>query len=99
MLRACGESLREPWGAMDYLTLLVVGLSGYAGAPVWAIAAATIALASLSFARHHLLYRRGIDLGLLEKMNATLLRSTFNAFAASAMAYVAGITVRAVYGV
>ena len=68
---------------MDYLTLSVVALAGYAGAPAWAIAAATIALASLSYAKHHLLYRRGADLGLSDQMDATMLSSVFNAFAAS----------------
>ena len=84
---------------MTYWTLFIVAIAGYGGLPPWAIGVGTIALASLSYARHYLLYRRGAEFGLLDQMDTTMLSTVFNACAGSGMAYGAGFIVRAVYGV
>ena len=83
---------------LSYSAILVASLCGYAGLPVWVIGAATIALASLSYAENYFLYRRGAIVGLFGLMDTTLLRSVFNAFCASATAYAFGAIVRLAAG-
>jgi|SoiMethySBSTD1v2_1073268.scaffolds.fasta_scaffold803319_2 hypothetical protein len=79
---------------LSYLAIFAVSLCGYAALPVWVVAAATVALASLSYAEHYRLYRRGSELGLFTLIDATLMRSLFNALCASAVAYGFGVVVR-----
>jgi hypothetical protein len=62
--------------------------------PLWVIGAATVALASLSYAEHYGLYKRGAELGLFSHTDTTLVRSLFNALCATAAAYGFGVVVR-----
>ena len=84
---------------LSYLAIFAVSLCGYAALPVWVVAAATVALASLTYAEHYRLYRRGSELGLFSLIDATLLRSLFNALCACAAAYGFGVVVRLVFAV
>ena len=79
---------------LSYSAIFAAALCGYAGLPVWVVGAATIALASLSYAENYFLYRRGANLGLSGLVDTTLVRGVFNAFCASAAAYVFGAIVR-----
>lgn len=79
-----------------YLAILGAALSGYAGLQPWAIAAAAIALASLSYAEHHRLYERAEELGLGSLVDGVLLRSFGNALVATGGAYVLGLVLRVV---
>jgi hypothetical protein len=79
---------------LSYLTIFAASLSGYASMPVWTIAAATVAVASLSYAESHHLYRRGTELGLSGQVDATLIGSLFNALLGTTVAYVGGVVVR-----
>jgi hypothetical protein len=83
---------------LSYSAIFVASLCGYAGLPVWVVGAATIALASLSYAENYFLYRRGANFGLFGVMDATLLRSVVNAFFASAAAYAFGAVLRIAAG-
>jgi hypothetical protein len=83
---------------LSYSAIFAASLCGYAGLPVWVIGAATIALASLSYAEHYFLHRRGASLGLSSLMDTTLMRSVFNAFCASAAGYTFGAIVRLAAG-
>lgn len=76
------------------LTILVIALCGLAGAPVWSVPVAAISLASVSYARHYLLFRRAANLGLQDAIDHTLIRSLVNALVASTMAYGCGLAFR-----
>ncbi len=84
---------------LSYLTIFASSLCGYTGMPVWSVGAATLALASLSASEHFSLYKRGAELGLFRQIDDTLLRSLFNAFCGTALAYVSGVVVRHITGV
>lgn len=84
----------EPDAMLGYLAILGATLSGLAGLPPWTIAAATIALTSLSYAEHHRLYERGQELGLSALLDSVLLRSMFNGLIASGVAYGGGWVIR-----
>lgn len=77
-----------------YLAILGATLSGYAGVQPWAIAAAAIALASLSYAEYGRLYRRGQEVGLSEVVDSVILRSFLNALIAAGGAYGLGWLLR-----
>jgi hypothetical protein len=79
---------------LAYLTIFTASVSGFAGAPVWVVGLATIALASLSFAEHYCLYQRGSELGFFNLVDTTLISSLLNAIAASGMAFAAGAALR-----
>ncbi len=79
---------------LAYLAVLGASLAGFAGVPPWAVAAAAIALASISYAQHAPLYERGRDLGLSGAVNAILLRSFVNGLLAAGLAYVVGMGLR-----
>jgi hypothetical protein len=81
-----------------YAATFIVSLGGYAGLPIWVIGVGTIALASLSYAEHYRLYRRGAELGMFEQIDSTMIGSLLNALGASTMAYGAGVIVRFVAG-
>ena len=83
---------------LAFLAILAAGLCGYANAPALSWPAASIALASLSWAEHYLLIRRGIEAGLNTEIDDTLLRSFFNAVVATGACYWFGVTVRMVSG-
>jgi len=80
---------------MPFLVLLGAALCGYALVPVYGWFAATVGLASVSWARHYALIRRGVEAGLDESVWETLLRSSFNALAATGACYWSGVAIRA----
>jgi hypothetical protein len=79
---------------LGLLPLLVVALCGLTAAPAWSIALSALALASISYARHHTLFRRAADLGLQDAIDQTLIRSLANGLLASATAYGCGVVLR-----
>lgn len=79
---------------LAFLTILAATLAGYAGVAPWAIAAAAIGLASISYTQNQKLYERGNELGLSQIVESTLLRSLLNAFIASGAGYGLGLVVR-----
>jgi hypothetical protein len=83
---------------LSYMTIFAASLCGYASIGIWSIGASTIALASLSYAEHYRLYRRGAELGLFHHLDETLLGSLFNALCGTGAAYACGIVVRFIAG-
>jgi hypothetical protein len=81
-------------GVLGLLPLLAVALCGLAMAPFWSVPAGAIALATISYARHHMLFRRAADLGLQEGIDQTLVRSLANGLVASVAAYGCGVAFR-----
>ena len=79
---------------LGLLCILTTGLCGLLAAPAWSIPLAALAMASVSYARHHALFRRASDLGMQEAIDQTLIRSLLNGLAASAMAYGCGAALR-----
>ena len=79
---------------LGFLAILAASLSGFGGLGVWAVAACAIALASLSYAEHYQLYRRGQEMGLTDVLRGTVLRSFGNALMATSGAYVGGLLLR-----
>jgi hypothetical protein len=79
---------------LAFLSILLVAFCGLVAAPVWCAALGAIALASISYARHHLLFRRADDLGLQDELDRTLVGSLVNALAASSAAYGCGAALR-----
>jgi hypothetical protein len=77
-----------------FMAIFAAALSGFGGIGVWAIAACAIALASLSYAEHHALYRRGQELGHFDALRSTALRSFGNALVTSGGAYTCGWLLR-----
>ena len=77
-----------------FLAIFAAALAGFAGVGVWAIAASAIALASLSYAEHFSLYRRGQELGHLDALRGTALRSFGNALIAAGGSYACGCLLR-----
>jgi hypothetical protein len=76
--------------ALGYFAILGASIAGYAGVGPWVIAAAAVALASLSRGYHGELYERGRELGAFRIVDAVMLRSLGNALAAAGLAYGAG---------
>jgi hypothetical protein len=79
---------------LGFTIILASALAGFGGLGIWAIAACAIGLASLSYAEHYQLYRRGQELGLTEVLRSTTLRSFGNALMAAAGAYAGGLLLR-----
>lgn len=79
---------------LPFLILFGAGLCGYALAPVYSWPAAALGLAAVSWARHYVLIRRGIEAGLDDPVRDALLRSSFNALIASGACYWVGVAVR-----
>ena len=77
-----------------YLTILAASLCGYTAMPPWTVAAATVALVSLTMSEHYSLYKRGTALRLFRQVDETFLRSAFNALCAAGAAYLCGVAVR-----
>ncbi|MCB1503678.1 MAG: hypothetical protein KDJ47_01765 [Hyphomicrobiaceae bacterium] len=80
---------------LGFLLIFSASLAGYAGVAPWAIAAAAIGLASISYTQYHRLYERGQELGYSDLVDATIVRSFFNALVASGGAYGFGWLVHA----
>ena len=76
---------------LAYLAIFGASIAGYAGVPPYAIAAAAIALASISYSEHADLYDRGRELGLSRVLNTVLLRSLLNGLVAAGAAFGAGV--------
>jgi hypothetical protein len=68
MARAAAQFVRVAAGPrsdmLGFVTIFAAALAGLAGLGAWAVGASAIALASLSYAEHYQLYRRGQELGL-----------------------------------
>lgn len=79
---------------LAYVAILSAAVAGYAGLPPWTIAAAAIALSSLSYAQHYRLYKRGQEMGLSSVIDSTLVRSIVNATLATGGAYFGGWVLR-----
>lgn len=75
---------------LGFLSIFAASLAGFGNVGVWAVAACAIALASLSYAEHFHLYRRGQELGLTDVLRATVVRSFANGLVAASGAYTAG---------
>jgi hypothetical protein len=84
---------------LTYFTILAASLCGYTGMPIWTVAAATVALASLAMSEHYGLYKRGSEFGLFRQLDETFLSSVFNAVCAATAAYFCGVVVRFVAAV
>ena len=74
--------------------IITVAFCGLFAAPVWSIPIATLALATISYARHQALFRRAADLGLQDAIDHTLFASLLNGFVASMLAYGCGAVLR-----
>jgi hypothetical protein len=83
---------------LSFVVILASALSGFGGVGLWAVGACAIALASLSYAEHYQLYRRGQELGLTDALRSTVLRSFVNALVASGGAYAGGVLLRLLQG-
>jgi hypothetical protein len=81
---------------LAYVTILATAISGFAGAPIWVVLIGAVALATLSYAEHYMLYQRSSELGLTDLIDTTLLGSLFNGFAACAMGYGMGVVLKVV---
>lgn len=79
---------------LGFVAIFAAALAGFGGLGVWAVGACAIALASLSYAEHYQLYRRGQELGLTEVLRTTTLRSFGNALMAAGGAYAGGVLLR-----
>ena len=79
---------------LGFVAIFAAALAGFGGVGVWTIGACAIALASLSYAEHYQLYRRGQELGLTEVLRSTTLRSFGNALVAAGGAYAGGCLLR-----
>jgi len=98
MARAAAQFVRVAAGPrsdmLGFVTIFAAALAGLAGLGAWAVGASAIALASLSYAEHYQLYRRGQELGLTEVLRNTMLRSFGNALIAAGGAYIGGVLLR-----
>jgi hypothetical protein len=79
---------------LGFVAIFAAALAGFGGLGVWAVGASAVALASLSYAEHYQLYRRGQELGLTEVLRTTTLRSFGNALMAAGGAYAGGCLLR-----
>jgi hypothetical protein len=79
---------------LGFVCILSVALCGLVAGPTWSIAASAIALASVSYARHHPLFGRAAELGLRDAVDQTLVGSLLNGLVASMAAYGCGAALR-----
>ena len=79
---------------LGFLAILAVGLCGLLAAPAWTVLLAAVALATISYARHQMLFRRATDLGMQDAIDQTLLASLLNGLLAGAAAYGCGAVLR-----
>jgi hypothetical protein len=71
---------------LGYFVILGASIAGFAGVGPWAIGAASIALAALSYAQHDDLYERARHIES-RVVDLVLLRSLANAVAAAGLSY------------
>ena len=79
---------------LAFLSILLVAFCGLVAVPMWSVPLSAITLASVSYARHQMLFRRAADLGLQDAIDQTLIGSLFNSLVASAAAYGCGAGLR-----
>ena len=79
---------------LAFLSILVLAICGLAAAPVWSVVVGSITLATISYSRNQLLFRRASDLGLQDEIDSTLVASLANAFVACSMAFGCGAALR-----
>lgn len=79
---------------LAFLCILIVSFCGLAGAPLWCVPLGMIALTTVSYARHYMLFSRASDLGLQDEIDHTLVGSLANGLAASMAAYGCGAALR-----
>jgi len=79
---------------LDFLLIFGAALCGFVHAPLWVVLAASGGLFAMSYARHHRVYDRGLQLGMGGLMARAALSSGWNAVAASGMAFGGGMVVR-----
>lgn len=79
---------------LAFLSILLAAFCGLAAAPIWSVPVVAIVLATISYARHNLLFRRAADVGLQDEIDCTLVGSLANGFAASTVAYGCGAAIR-----
>src|SRR5262245_7152290 len=75
---------------MPFLVLFCSALCGYALAPVYSWPASTLGLLLVSWARHYVLIRRGVEAGLDDAVRGILVRSTTHALVATGACYWSG---------
>lgn len=78
---------------LPFLILFSAGLCGYALAPVYSWLAAALGLMAVSWAKHYVLIRRGVDSGFDDPVREALLRSSVNALVATGACYWIGVLV------
>ena len=83
---------------LGYLTILVAAVCGLAGAPLWSVVVAAIALSSISYARHVALFRRAGDVGMQSAIDETLVASLLNGLLAAGAAFGCGAALRILSG-
>jgi hypothetical protein len=79
---------------LAFLAIILVAFCGLGAAPMWSVPVAALALATISYARHLLLFRRAADLGLQDEIDHTLVGSLLNGLVASTAAYGCGAGLR-----
>jgi hypothetical protein len=79
---------------LAFIGIFISGICGYAGASLWSPLLAAAALVLISYSANHNLIRDGIDKGLSELVEGTLLMSAANALTAAGGCYAFGLTVR-----
>lgn len=99
-----GESCEEHWVGvlrspqerqmLPFLVLFGTALCGYALGPIYCWPVATLGLMSASWAKHYLLIRRGVEVGLDDVVGDALLRSSFNALVVTGACYWIGVAIR-----
>ena len=79
---------------LPFFMLFSAALCGYVLAPVYCWPVAAMGLISVSWARHYVLVRRGVEEGLEDPVREALLRSSFNALIATGACYWIGVAIR-----
>ena len=79
---------------IPFLVLFGSALCGYSLGPAYSWPLAALGLMAASWARHHVLIRRGVDAGVDDSVREALLRSSFNALVATGACYWTGVAVR-----
>ena len=79
---------------LGLICILAMAVCGLVAVPGWTVLMGTIALASVSYARHHALFRRAANIGMQEAIDQTLVSSLLNGLFASIAAYGCGAALR-----
>jgi hypothetical protein len=79
---------------LDFLLIFGAALCGFVHAPLLVVVAAAGGLFAMSYARHHRVYERGMELGLGRFMRGVAMQSGWNAVVASGAAFLGGEVIR-----